>query len=216
MNNMNVDYNDLIKFKDFMFKEEYALYDLQYNIYHQFMEEYIYHELQTKNVFYETYVDNLVYKYKFLFKNIKFRPPNKNSEYMFPQDAREKHLTYSSELLVDVTQVQEIHNVNTKEITTKQIGETETIVLTKIPIMVRSRYCTTNLKKNIENKECKYDPGCYFIINGNEKIIIGIEKMTINKFLVFKKKILHIKIILHILDKLIQNIKDMMINIKYY
>ena len=185
---MNVDYNDLIKFKDFMFKEEYALYDLQYNIYHQFMEEYIYHELQTKNVFYETYVDNLVYKYKFLFKNIKFRPPNKNSEYMFPQDAREKHLTYSSELLVDVTQVQEIHNVNTKEITTKQIGETETIVLTKIPIMVRSRYCTTNLKKNIENKECKYDPGCYFIINGNEKIIIGIEKMTINKFLVFKKK----------------------------
>ena len=31
------------------------------------------------------------------------------------------------------------------------------------------------------NDECKYDMGGYFIVNGNEKVIVGQEKMTENK-----------------------------------
>mgnify|MGYP001184609433 CR=1 FL=1 len=39
-----------------------------------------------------------------------------------------------------------------------------------------------------EDKECKYDPGGYFIVNGNEKVIMSVEKMVDNKILVFTKK----------------------------
>ena len=36
--------------------------------------------------------------------------------------------------------------------------------------------------------ECKYDPGGYFIINGQEKVIISIEKMVDNKVLIYTKQ----------------------------
>ena len=33
-------------------------------------------------------------------------------EYMYPEDARKKHLTYSSKLVAKVTQVQDIIDIN--------------------------------------------------------------------------------------------------------
>ncbi|MFM7989457.1 MAG: hypothetical protein ACKPKO_60095, partial [Candidatus Fonsibacter sp.] len=56
------------------------------------------------------------------------------------------------------------------------------------PIMVRSEYCSTNLKKDRPNTECRFDPGCYFIIKGSEKVVIGLERITDNKMLCFTKK----------------------------
>ena len=53
--------------------------------------------------------------------------------------------------------------------------------------MVKSKYCSTNVKKDIHG-ECKYDPGGYFLVNGQEKIVMLIEKMVDNKCLVFPKK----------------------------
>ena len=55
-------------------------------------------------------------------------------------------------------------------------------------IMVKSRFCSTNIKKEVEERECRYDPGGYFIVNGNEKVIMSVEKMVDNKILVFTKK----------------------------
>jgi len=56
-----------------------------------------------------------------------------------------------------------------------------------IPIMVKSKYCSTHIKKDSKN-ECKYDPGGYFIVNGAEKIVMSMEIMASNKVLVFTKK----------------------------
>ena len=42
--------------------------------------------------------------------------------------------------------------------------------------MIKSGYCNTNIRKDIKNTECKYDPGCYFIVKGNEKVVIGMGK----------------------------------------
>lgn len=42
--------------------------------------------------------------------------------------------------------------------------------------MLRSKYCTTVLKKDTNDTECRFDPGCYFIIKGNEKVVISLEK----------------------------------------
>ena len=43
-----------------------------------------------------------------------------------------------------------------------------------IPIMVFSSKCyLSDPKKRIEYGECDHDPGGYFIINGNEKVLLG-------------------------------------------
>ena len=62
------------------------------------------------------------------------------------------------------------------------------ISIGKIPIMVRSEFCSlhNNPSRTRMNDECKYDMGGYFIVNGNEKVIVGQEKMTENKVHVFE------------------------------
>ena len=188
---MDINNDDLSIIKDLLFQNEYSLYDLQYNAFHQFLDVDVIQELKNKNVFYETKSinGNFIYKYKLKYGDLQIKPPmSNNNEYMWPNDARKKHLSYVSKIFSKVQQVQEIHNVITGEITEKNIGDAEVYEIAKIPIMVKSRYCTTNLLKGKENQECKYDPGCYFIINGNEKVIIGLEKISNNKILVFKKK----------------------------
>ncbi|KAG0573134.1 hypothetical protein M758_UG292500 [Ceratodon purpureus] len=108
---------------------------------------------------------------------------------LWPKAARLRNLTYSAPLYVDVT----------KFVTRKtEDGEEETeqedlskVYIGKVPIMLRSRYCTLfeNSDKDLtELGECPYDQGGYFIINGSEKVLIAQEKMSTNHVYVFKKR----------------------------
>src|SRR3989338_6146492 len=50
----------------------------------------------------------------------------------------------------------------------------------KIPIMLRSKYChlyKLSEEELIEHGEDPTDPGGYFIINGNERVIITVEDL---------------------------------------
>ena len=61
----------------------------------------------------------------------------------------------------------------------------------KIPIMVRSDYCSLHEKTDTERvdvKECEFDQGGYFIISGGEKVIVAQERMATNFVYVFNKK----------------------------
>ena len=102
---------------------------------------------------------------------------------MFPHDARNRNLNYTSTLYVDIeVSVKEYPNsINTKIISTKQI---KGIIIAEVPIMVKSKYCMLN--DNVSPKECKLDLGGYFIINGNEKVIVGQDKIAENKLFVFE------------------------------
>ena len=189
---MELTQNDLLDLQDLFFKETYALYQLQYNHFHQFLEESVPRELkENPNIFHEGIVGDKIYRYRFLFENISIKPPTlpNDDEYMFPEDARKKNLTYSSKLEATVTQIQEIIDINTDEKEVRIIGDVEKeIPIAFLPIMVKSNYCSTQIRKDIKNTECVYDPGCYFIVKGNEKVVIGMERMVENKMLVFKKK----------------------------
>lgn len=66
--------------------------------------------------------------------------------------------------------------------------EENQVLITKIPIMVRSNYCSTNIKTDSQDYECDYDPGCHFIIKGSEKIVLSLERMCENKILIFSNK----------------------------
>tara|TARA_B100000686_G_C16805214_1_gene989492 strand:- start:6714 stop:10157 length:3444 start_codon:yes stop_codon:yes gene_type:complete len=120
-------------------------------------------------------------------KDIKIGKPllvenNGCSKLMSPNMARERNSTYLAPIIVNFLSNVKIYEKDTKiELESKLI---ENIVIGKVPIMIKSKYCTLN-QINCKD-ECKYDLGGYFIINGNEKVIISQEKVANNMVHVYK------------------------------
>ena len=107
---------------------------------------------------------------------------------MFPQDARLRNFTYSSNMLVDlnieyiVREGDECDNVRKikKLIPNIHIG--------KIPVMLKSDICILTQYSHLDSGvtgECKMDPGGYFIINGSEKTCIAQERAAENQVYCF-------------------------------
>ncbi|MBR9703863.1 DNA-directed RNA polymerase subunit B'' [Candidatus Pacearchaeota archaeon] len=95
-----------------------------------------------------------------------------SSHLITPAEARIRGLTYSSPVTVEITVKQseqlESHNV--------EIG--------KIPIIVKSNVCNLSgmdKKQLVENYIDPLEPGGYFIINGNERIIVMTEDLAENQ-----------------------------------
>lgn len=107
-----------------------------------------------------------------------------NFSLVSPDDARLRNLTYASQLYVDVE-----HNIIPPE------GEPikkiyERVVVGDLPIMVKSSMCLLSDFTDMsleEMRECSADPGGYFIINGNEKVLISQEQMRKNHVFVFER-----------------------------
>lgn len=108
---------------------------------------------------------------------------------LFPKAARLRNLTYSAPLYVDITKtIVRKGDDGEEEVETENV---EKVFVGKIPIMLRSKYCTLydNSERDLmELGECPYDQGGYFIINGSEKVLIAQERMASNHVYVFKKK----------------------------
>jgi len=132
----------------------------------------------------------LIYLHGFKCSNIRIKPSTfeNDIEIKFPSDARKNQLNYFGTIIANITQFVEIIDLITGNKIVKIIGEIEKdISIANIPIMVKSEFCTTYIKKDYKN-ECKYDPGGYFIVNGNEKVVMSMEKMADNKIFIFTKK----------------------------
>jgi len=100
---------------------------------------------------------------------------------IYPAEARLRALTYSAPIFLEISAL--IDGVQ-RETFTAQIG--------KLPIMVKSKYCNlTNLKKKdlVEKGEDPEDPGGYFILNGNERVLTIVEDLMPNKVFVQENKI---------------------------
>jgi DNA-directed RNA polymerase II subunit RPB2 len=92
-----------------------------------------------------------------------------------PQECRVRALSYNIGVYVDVT-----HCITgPDEISQRIYVET---LLCKIPCMVRSVACTLSTcpRRVPTSRECPLDPGAYFIVNGNEKAVVGQEKLRTN------------------------------------
>jgi DNA-directed RNA polymerase II subunit RPB2 len=181
---------DIWKLIDLYFNTKNVLYNMHYLSYQQFVEDNILSELNKKYVIHENIIDKKIYRYSLKFENIVFRPPSDEFDNVtiFPKDARIRHINYSSKLLVDILQIQEIIDLETNTTDEKILYNEKRINIGSIPIMVRSKYCSTNIKNDVPNFECQYDPGCYFIIKGLEKVVISHERICENKELIFPKK----------------------------
>lgn len=107
---------------------------------------------------------------------------------MYPRDARLRNLTYSGMLKCNIKQrIITYNEKNEKNI--KELSVIKGFNLTKIPVMLQSKYCVLNDQTSETKKEmgeCMYDNGGYFIMKGSEKVLTCQEKKCYNKIYVFK------------------------------
>ena len=102
-----------------------------------------------------------------------------------PQEARLRGINYMANLYVDI-------NVSSKSIVSVEPMETSAdektlrnVLIGKIPIMVKSKYCISQNLPLLSDGDCRYDYGGYFIVNGNEKVVISNDRMAENHTFVF-------------------------------
>lgn len=186
--------DDFYKLADLYFSQQNIMYTHLYNSFDKWLDADIPALLKNdkNNIFFEKVTNTTIYKYRFVYDNISIKPAMMDGgedEIMYPHNARTKDMSYSSKLVATITQVQDAIDIATDTVTSRVIGPAEhEYPIAVLPIMVRSKYCSLNLKKGNEKHECEFDPGGYFIINGSEKVIMPLEKMIENKPLVFIKK----------------------------
>lgn len=194
--NKEYDYNlrDMYKLIDLFFTQKNVMYNHLIYSFDRLIEEDIPNFLRNpeSHYFFEYHDEGTkIYRYKFEYSDISIRPPinEKTGEYISPAEARLKNLTFKLTYLCTVTQKQEVVDITTGEIETRTLGQPDILYpVLGIPVMLGTQYDTCNIKKEFELLECKFDPKGYFIINGQEKNLIPIERLVDNKPLVFKTK----------------------------
>ena len=95
---------------------------------------------------------------------------------LFPMEARLRNLSYAAPIFLEVSV--HINDIQRESFTT-QIGS--------LPIMLKSKYCHLSKLSSdqlVAKGEDDKDPGGYFIINGTEKVLIHIEDLSPNKFMI--------------------------------
>ena len=107
---------------------------------------------------------------------------------MFPQDARLRNFTYSSNMLVDLNIEYIVREGDECENVRKIKKLIPNIHIGKIPVMLKSDICILTQYSHLDSGvtgECKMDPGGYFIINGSEKTCIAQERAAENQVYCF-------------------------------
>ena len=99
---------------------------------------------------------------------------------IYPVESRLRKISYAAPVFIEVSS--HINNVQRETFVT-QIGN--------LPIMLKSSFCHLhNMSREdlIEHGEDPDDPGGYFIINGTERVLVNIEDLAANRFLVEPQK----------------------------
>ena len=101
---------------------------------------------------------------------------------LYPHEARHRDLTYNATVFITYRQLVYKNNILVD-------AETESkLPLFKIPIMVNSKLCYLHNASHEEKvllHECPYDYGGYFIVNGNEKVIVAQERLADNNLMIY-------------------------------
>ena len=123
-------------------------------------------------------IDTLTYE------DSKYNENNGVEKDLSPDIAILRNYSYISSMFIDMVVTTEIKENDNYIILPDKV--LKNVFIGNIPVMVGSKHCM-NVKNNIAQK-CKYDIGGYFIINGNEKVIISQERIANNIIQVFKSK----------------------------
>uniref|UniRef100_A0A803LIM8 DNA-directed RNA polymerase subunit beta n=1 Tax=Chenopodium quinoa TaxID=63459 RepID=A0A803LIM8_CHEQI len=97
-----------------------------------------------------------------------------------PQFCRLSNMTYAAPIEAHIEYVTETGGQ-------KQLCEKKDVIIGRMPIMLRSRYCVLYGKDETELAklgECPLDPGGYFVVKGNEKVIMIQEQLSNNRIII--------------------------------
>ena len=184
---------DLEPIERLLFKKQYVQYTHMYDSYNRWIDRNIREFLiKGRHIIDEEKQDHKIIRHLFRFSDIEFHLPKDDSpaeKIITPTIAKIRNLTYASKMTAKVEQIVEVQDIQTKATNTRVLYS-DVIPIGKIPIMTRSAFCVTqpNIAPNVKNTECKYDPGCGFIIKGSEKVIISLEKIADDRIYVFTSR----------------------------
>ena len=175
-------YKDLIK----NYFEKHSLVDSNIRSFNNFMEKGIQKIITETQDVLPTIIPSEVSEFKIKLGKIEIEKPqivesDGSKRKIYPTEARLRKLTYSAPVYLDVSAV--IDGVE---------RESFKALIGKIPVMVKSKFCNLHglsEEKLVENYEDPNDPGGYFILNGNERVLIIVEDLASNKFFVEKNKV---------------------------
>lgn len=148
------------------------------NSYNEFMERGLQSIIDEVS---EIEIETSEYPYKIKLGKIKLQQPrimelDGSITHVAPMEARLRNLTYASPIMLECSIVED-----------GRILESRFIHMGDMPVMVKSNACILhNLpdSKLIELGEDPRDPGGYFVINGSERVIVGLEDLSYNKIIV--------------------------------
>jgi len=131
-------------------------------------------------------IENAEYPYKIRLEKIKLNPARMmeldgSITHITPAEARLRNVSYVCPLMMGANIVEDGKTLESRHI---HIGD--------LPVMVRSHACKLygfNDQKLIDYGEDHHDPGGYFIINGSERVIVGLEDLSYNKIIVDREKV---------------------------
>lgn len=143
-----------------------------------FVEEIIPNIINGEHTILEKITEDKVIRHKLEFTNLAIKPPyiETDKRLMFPIDAIHHNLNYFSKCTATITQWEEVINLKSGAITSRNsIGSENDVPFAKIPILVGSKYCNLSLNPSLAKNHCPWDHGGYFIVNGSEKVVLSIE-----------------------------------------
>jgi len=131
-------------------------------------------------------IENAEYPYKIQLGRIQFKQPRMmeldgSVTHITPAEARMRNVSYIAPLMLEANVIEDGKTLETRFI---HIGD--------IPVMVKSDACILrnfSEQKLIDHAEDPFDPGGYFIINGSERVIVGLEDLSYNKIIVDAEKL---------------------------
>ena len=131
-------------------------------------------------------IENAEYPYKIQLGKIKLKEPrimelDGSITRINPAEARLRNVSYVAPFYIEASVVED-----------GKILETKPIHIGDIPIMVKSTGCLLrnfSEQKLIDQGEDSNDPGGYFIINGSERVIVGLEDLSYNKIIADEERV---------------------------
>ena len=131
-------------------------------------------------------IENAEYPYKIQLGRIQFKQPRMmeldgSVTHITPTEARLRNVSYVAPLMLEANVIEDGKTLESRFI---HIGD--------IPVMVKSEACILrnfSEQKLIDHAEDPSDPGGYFIINGSERVIVGLEDLSYNKIIVDAEKV---------------------------
>ncbi|MDH3824004.1 MAG: DNA-directed RNA polymerase subunit B'', partial [Nitrosopumilus sp.] len=131
-------------------------------------------------------IENTEYPYKIQLGKVKLQQPRMmeldgSITHITPAEARLRNVSYSAPVMMEASVVED-----------GKILESRFVHIGDVPVMAKSNACILHnfsTQKLIEHGEDPNDPGGYFIINGSERVIVGLEDLSYNKIIVDRETV---------------------------